>query len=93
MIHAIALAAALLAPDCQRLCLGKCWWDWQLMYCRDTRVVRLGTWDPIPTDYEPPGEKDFPGWVIQYPKEWGSYPMEQQPAVEYVHQTNLGWVP
>jgi hypothetical protein len=78
VIHALAIATALLAPDCQRLCLGKCWWDWQLNYCYDTRVVRLGEWDPLPWGYEPPREGEFPAWVLPYPKQWGEYPMEKQ---------------
>lgn len=79
MISAILLAAHLLAPDCQRLCLygSTCWYDWTLGRCADSRVVYLGTWDPIPFDYTPPREQDFPGWVVPYPQSWGSYPMER----------------
>lgn len=40
------------APDCKRFCLGKCWWDADAGYCQDTRVQRLGTWDPIPWEPE-----------------------------------------
>ncbi len=78
MIRALAIAAALVTPDCQRLCLGTCWWDWQVNYCQDTRVVRLGTWDPLPWGYEPPSERDFPAWPLQYPKEWGEYMTEHE---------------
>ncbi len=91
MIRALALAAAILAPDCQRLCLGVCYWDWQNWYCRDSRVARLGEWDVVPWGYEPPKEHDFPGWVVPYPKAFGEYPMEQ--AATQVHETDLGWVP
>ena len=77
MIKAILLAVAFLSPDCQRLCLGKCWYDWRLFRCHDTRVAFLGTWDPIPTDYEPPKEQSFPAWVLPYPKAWGEYTTEK----------------
>lgn len=79
MIRAIAIAAYLLAPDCQRLCLGTCWFDWQLGYCQDTRVVRLGEWDVVPWGYVPPAENEFPAWPLAYPRPWGSFPLEQEP--------------
>ena len=81
MIKALTLAASLLAPDCLWLCLGVCHYDWQAGYCQDTRVVRLGPWDPIPLDYVPPRESDFPAWPLQYPREWGTYVTEQTPLV------------
>lgn len=73
------MAAALLAPDCQRLCLGTCHYDWSLGYCWDSRVARLGAWDPLPWGYIPPAESSYPAWVLPYPMEWGSYPLEREP--------------
>lgn len=78
MIRAFALAMTMLSPDCQRLCLGVCRWDWAVMRCEDSRVKYLGTWDPLPLDYTPPRENDFPAWVIPYPRDWGEYPLEKQ---------------
>lgn len=77
MIHALVLAASLLAPDCQRLCLGRCHYDWVRGYCADTRVARLGEWDVVPWGYDPPRERDFPAWVCPYPFAWGEYPTER----------------
>ena len=76
MIRALLIAAHLLEPDCQRLCLGVCHYDWQAGRCDDSRVHYLGTWDVVPTSYVPPKERDFPGWVIPYPAEWGTYSLE-----------------
>jgi hypothetical protein len=90
MIRALILAAHLIEPDCQRLCLGVCTYDWQHGYCADTMVARLGEWDVVPWGYVPPKEHDFVGWVVPYPKSYGEYPMEQ---VSSVHETDLGWVP
>lgn len=91
MIHAIVLAAAILSPNCGTQCLGRCYWSWQNWRCQDSRVAYLGTWDPVPLDYEPPRESDFPGWAVPYPKSWGSYSLEQVSSA--VHETDLGWVP
>lgn len=78
MIRAVTLAAALLAPDCQRLCLGTCYFSWTKLYCEDSRVARLGCWDVVPWGYEPADERDFPAWPIPYPRAWGEYPMEHE---------------
>lgn len=94
MIRALLAAATLVTPDCQPLCLGVCHYDWRLGYCYDTRVARLGIWDVVPWGYIPPEERDFPGWVVPYPKQYGEYPMEQHaPEVEAVHETGERWVP
>jgi len=77
MFRALLIAAYVLAPDCQRLCLGVCHFDWMNNRCADTRVAYLGTWDPIPLDYTPPNESSFPAWSVQYPKQWGEYPAEK----------------
>ena len=81
MIRALLAAATLLAPDCQPLCLGVCYWDWAQGYCQDSRVVRLGEWDPLPWGYEPPHEREFPAWDIPYPSAWGYYPLEKHPEI------------
>ena len=77
MIRGLALAVALLTPDCQPLCLGVCWYDWAKGYCMDTRVARLGTWDVVPWYYSPPQEREYPAWVLPYPSAWGEYPTER----------------
>lgn len=79
MTRALLLAAHLLAPDCQWLCLGKCYYDWVRAYCVDSRVARLGEWDVVPWGYEPPRESSFPAWPIPYPLTWGSYSTEVEP--------------
>lgn len=81
MIRALLLATQLLAPDCQRLCLGVCYWDWVADYCHDSRVARLGPWDVVPWGYVPPAEHTFPAWPIPYPSPWGCYPMERYPEL------------
>lgn len=83
MIRMLLVAAYLIAPDCQRLCLGVCYYDWSVGYCQDSRVVRLGTWDPIPWGYVPPSERDFIGWAVPYPRQWGEYPLEREHSESY----------
>lgn len=83
MIRALLLAAAALAPDCSRLCLGVCYYDWVAGYCQDSRVVRLGTWDVVPWGYEPPTERSYPAWIVPYPRAWGEYPTESEPTEVY----------
>lgn len=58
-------------PDCKRGCLGKCWWDADAGYCQDTRVERLGTWDPRPAAGEWKKEYSFP-----HSPSWPNYPQE-----------------
>lgn len=82
MVRAILIAAALLAPDCQRLCLygSRCFYSWWYMRCEDSRVVVIGPADIVPTDYQPVAEHEYTGlWSIPYPRPWGAYPLEKQP--------------
>lgn len=43
------------------------------------RVVRLGTWDPVPLDYTPRALSDFPASTLNRPGPWGEYPTERAP--------------
>lgn len=76
------LVSPLPAPDCQRFCLGVCHWSWTQHRCMDTRVVFIGTWDPIPLDYDPPTESAFPVWKLSYPQEYGAFSLEHPSAPE-----------
>lgn len=66
-------------PDCQRFCLGVCSYDRKMKRCQDSRVEYIGTWDPIPTDYSPSSQSEFPIWNISNPKDWPEYPTELRP--------------
>lgn len=80
-MRAILLAAALITPDCQRLCSygARCWYDWFHMHCADPNVVCLGPANIIPTSYVPWKEYEFtPLWAIPYPSPWGTYEMEHR---------------
>lgn len=59
MVLSMLVSPIHLTYDCQSLCLGKCHWNLELKYCEDTRVKRLGTWDPVPLDYVAPSIYSF----------------------------------
>jgi hypothetical protein len=71
------LTSPLWTPDCQRLCLGECHYDYNRGRCYDSRVVYIGTWDPVPLDYSPPTIYEFPVSRIPFPVDFGYYPLEQ----------------
>lgn len=68
-------------PDCSRFCLGVCTWNPDKLYCDDTMVQRLGTWDPRPNVDEWPGDP-----LTSANEPWGAYPLEKPgsaPLVQY----------
>lgn len=55
------------------------------MYCADSRVVRLGTWSPIPIGYDPPTIYDFYVQGVDTPS-WGNFPYEHAVWLEQINE-------